>query len=44
MELVEDFYQANLEKPNQATLEKALKEATEKEARRKAMAKAALQV
>ncbi len=43
MELVEEFHQANPEKPNQATLEKALQEAAEKEASRKARAEAARQ-
>jgi hypothetical protein len=43
MELVEEFHKANPEKPNQATLEKALQEATENEASRKARAEAARQ-
>jgi uncharacterized protein YdaU (DUF1376 family) len=44
MELVEEFHQANSTKPSQATLKRALKEAAEKEARKKASAEAARQV
>ncbi len=44
MEFVEEFHQANPAKPSQATLERALWEATEKEARKKARAEAARQV
>jgi hypothetical protein len=44
MELVEEFYKANLEKPNQATLETALQEAAQREASWKARAEAARQV
>ncbi len=43
MELVEEFHQANPQKPNQATLEKAIQEAAKKEASRKARAEAARQ-
>jgi hypothetical protein len=43
MEFVKEFHQANPTKPSQATLEQALKEAAEKEARKKAMAEAARQ-
>jgi Tfp pilus assembly protein PilF len=41
MELVEEFYQANSTKPNNETFEKALQEAPQKEASRKARAEAA---
>ncbi len=41
MEFVEEFHQGNPTKPSQATLERALKEAAEKEARKKARAEAA---
>jgi hypothetical protein len=43
MELVEEFYQAHQEKPNQTTLEKAPQKAAEKEASRKARAEVAQQ-
>ncbi len=43
MELVEEFHQANAEKPNQATLEKALQEAAEKLTSRKARVEAVRQ-
>jgi hypothetical protein len=38
MEFVEEFYQANFTKPNQATLGGALRKAAAKETRRKAKA------
>jgi hypothetical protein len=43
IEFVEEFHQANPSKPSQATLEQALKEAAEKEARKKAKAETARQ-
>jgi hypothetical protein len=43
MEFVEEFHQANPIKPSQATLERALKDAAEKEARKKARAETARQ-
>ncbi len=43
MELVEEFYQANPEKPHQGTLKKALQEVALKEACKKARAEAAQQ-
>ncbi len=43
MEFVEEFHQPNPTKPSQATLERALQEASKKEAKKKAMTEAVRQ-